>query len=458
MKSNYPALGFDPAPGEPGAVNALADNFMTVARQLGSARDTLESIGNSDSVWQGDAATNFRGKVGQLPNYLNKANASLSDAATALDGWASDLTTMQYRAAGYEDQAQQALARLERARNDPNLKLAGQRFDSQQALQLAQRELAAAEQALNSAQQDLDAIRADARRLLDQHEDLARRVADALRRATDEAPPEPGFLESLGNALSGMLGAVESLAGKVWQWTKDHAQDIAKVGDILNKISAVLGVAALVCAPIEPLGAILGAAAGITSVAAFATQGLAKAAGANVSWTTLGLDAAGAIPFLGVAAKGAKIAQVGVDTATAVSRANEPVTGLGAAAVKGGKGMSLMRSGLHAVDGGVVGVAGKGLKSKLLAGGVSKFVNGQVVGVGGLNKVLKFGGKIPGMSGLVSHAIDPMSAMGRGIDIAIGSVKSTASISYDVFHGGGGSHPAPAGSTFSSRVAARSGS
>lgn len=93
MTTNYPALGFDQAPGESGAVTALATNFSTVAQHLGTARDTLNDIGHSDSVWQGDAANNFRGKVGQLPDYLGKANTSLGDAAKALEGWASDLTT-----------------------------------------------------------------------------------------------------------------------------------------------------------------------------------------------------------------------------------------------------------------------------------------------------------------------------------------------------------------------------
>ncbi len=29
--TNYPALGFDPAPGDPGSVSSLATNFSTVA-------------------------------------------------------------------------------------------------------------------------------------------------------------------------------------------------------------------------------------------------------------------------------------------------------------------------------------------------------------------------------------------------------------------------------------------
>ncbi|HWE91279.1 MAG TPA: hypothetical protein VG317_17595 [Pseudonocardiaceae bacterium] len=295
--ANYPVLGFDPAPGEPSAVTALGTTFSTVAQHLGSARDTLNDIGNSDSVWQGDAANNFRGKVGQLPDYLGKANASLSDAARALDGWASDLTTMQQQAAGYESQAEQALQKLQQAQSNPNLKLAGQHFDNQQALQQAQGELNAAEQSLNSAQQELDSIRADAKRLQSQHDDLAHQIADALRRAKDEAPPEPGWLDSLGDALGGLLNDVKSLAGKVWQWTKDHAADIAKVGDILSKIGGVLAIVAAATSWIPVVGEVTAAAALGVNAAALAAHGLAKLAGdKDVGWGTLATDALGLIP------------------------------------------------------------------------------------------------------------------------------------------------------------------
>lgn len=276
-------------------------------------------------------------------------------------------------------------------------------------------------------------------------------MADALRRAKDEAPPEPGFWDSLGNALSGMLGDLQSLAGKVWQWTNDHAADIAKVGDIFSKVSAVLGIVALACAPIEPLGAILGAAAGITSLGALATQGLAKAAGANVSWTTLGLDAVGSLPFLGPLAQGTKVATAGIDAAQAASRAANIAGRLG--------------EGVGAADGLISG--GK-LGPRLLAAGVSKFVNGATIGSGGFNRALGLldtvgssgaGAKLGlgGLAGMAGHAIDPASAVARGIDIGIDGTKTAASIGYDALHGSGGNPPPPAGSTFNSRVAARSG-
>lgn len=456
--TNYPALGFDPAPGDPGSVSSLATNFSTVAQHLGSARDALNTVGESHSIWQGDAADNFRGQVGQLPDYLNKANASLGDAAKTLDGWASDLTTMQTKAGQYETQAEQALKKLQQAQNNPNLKLAGQQFDSAEALQQAQSELNTAEQALNSAQQELNGIREDAQQLLAQHESLAKQVADALRKAKDEAPQEPGLLDRLGDTLSSLMGDVSSLANKVWQWTKDHAADIAKVGDLLSKISAVLGVIALATAALEPVGAIFGAAAGLTSLGALAASGLAKAAGdKDVSWGTLGIDAVGALPFIGPLAKGAKVAQAGVDAATALGRASDLAGSLG-------DGAKVVVSGSLDAAESTIGVAGTDMGSRLLAAGATKFINGATVGSGGFNTVVtnlaKFGPKVglSGLAGLADKAIDPMSSIARGIDVGINAAKTGGSLIYSALSGSSDNPPQPAGTTFSGVLRARSGS
>jgi uncharacterized protein YoxC len=456
--TDYPALGFDPAPGDPGSVSSLANNFSTVAQHLGSARDALNTVGESHSIWQGDAANNFRGQVGQLPDYLNKANASLGDAAKTLEGWSSDLTTMQAKAGQYETQAEQALQKLQQAQSNPNLKLAGQQFNSAQALQQAQSELDSAEQALSSAQGELNAIREDAQQLLAQHESLAKQVADALRKAKDEAPEEPGLLDRLGDALNSLMGDVSSLANKVWQWTKDHAADIAEVGNLLSKISAVLGVIALATAAFEPIGAIFGAAAGITSLGALAASGLAKAAGdKDVSWGTLGIDAIGALPFIGTIAKGTKVAQLGIDSATAFSRASEAADGLGS-------GVKATETGLHAIAGSTIKIVGKGFVPKLLAAGESKFINGATIGSGGFNKIVNglatFGPKLglSGLAGLASKAVDPLSSVARGIDIGIDAAKTGGSIAYNALTGGGSTQPQSAGATFSGRLRARSGS
>src|SRR5690606_40877691 len=50
---DFDALGFDPAPGEPEKITALADRYRRVAESLGEAHEALPRIGNSDGLWQG---------------------------------------------------------------------------------------------------------------------------------------------------------------------------------------------------------------------------------------------------------------------------------------------------------------------------------------------------------------------------------------------------------------------
>ncbi|MGH3766003.1 MAG: putative T7SS-secreted protein [Pseudonocardiaceae bacterium] len=197
----YPALGFDPAPGATERVGSLAADLGSVATELGAAEQALTSIGRSSGIWQGEAAEAFHDKLGELPDYLDKAHRSLGDAARTLDQWSADLTSMQTTATQYEAEAVQALRRLQSAESNPDLGLTGQTFSDGAALAQAQARYDAATAQLTIASQELAAIRELGRRLLTQHEELVREVADALRRAKDEAPKEPGFFSRLASDL-----------------------------------------------------------------------------------------------------------------------------------------------------------------------------------------------------------------------------------------------------------------
>lgn len=352
---DYPALGFDPAPGGVPTVAEVATNLENVARELGEAYTDLIQIGQSDGIWQGEAAKAFQGKVGELPDYLDKAHRSLSGAAVTLKSWGEDLGTMQQTAAEYERQAAEALRRVQQAEANPNLGLAGQFFADPAELQRAEAALAEAQQQLSNANASLDQIRENAQRLLDQHRDLASQVAEALRRAKDEAPEEPGFLDKLGDALGDMVDGVKDLASDAWQWVQDHADVIAKIGDVLSTIGNVLGVVALATSWIPGVNAVTAAAAIGVSAAAVGTKLLAKAAGADVSWGSIGMDALGVIPG-GKVVAGAKNAMV---QAARTSSAAGKVPGLGLKTISG-------------IGGDTVMVGSKPLK-----------INGEVIKIGG---------------------------------------------------------------------------
>jgi hypothetical protein len=126
----YPALGFNPAPGNVGTVSSLAQNFLNVSTSLGQARDAMEKAGQAGGFWEGDAADAFHKDLGKLPDYLSKATSSLGDAGKALDGWSDDLSSMQKTAADYEQQAENAVRSLNQAKSNPDLDLAGRQFDT----------------------------------------------------------------------------------------------------------------------------------------------------------------------------------------------------------------------------------------------------------------------------------------------------------------------------------------
>lgn len=325
--ANYPALGFDPAPGIVDRVQGMADNLATVAKELGEAHASLTSVGQADSIWEGQASRAFHSKVGELPGYLDKAHRSLGDAATVLRGWVDDLSSLQRTAVEYEVQAERALQTVETARGNPDLRLAGQQLGTDEALRDAQSRFDAAKSRLANAKGELEEIKQAAKRLFEQHQELADRVAEALRKAKDEAPEEPGFFDRIGEMLGDVVEGIKNLAGDVWNFVKEHADVIAKIGDVLSVIGNVLGVVAIATCWIPGVNAVTATAAAVVSGAAVGTKLLAKAAGADVSWTSIGLDALGALP-------GGRAIAGGKNAVTQTIRAGKGINKIPVAGVK----------------------------------------------------------------------------------------------------------------------------
>ncbi|MEV6620220.1 putative T7SS-secreted protein [Amycolatopsis sp. NPDC051106] len=330
--ADYPALGFDPAPGAVAGVEEIAGTLSAVAAELDRACDELTGVGKSGGFWEGDGADAFRETVGKVPGYLDQAHRSLAGAAGTLSGWADDLSALQRHAVDLETRAETAQAQLTTAQANPHLRLAGQVFTDPAELQRAEAALGRAQHELTEAQHGLDALRADAKRLRAQHRELAGQVAAALRKATDEAPEEPGWLDKIGDAVGKMVDGVKDLAGKAWKWTQQHADLIATIGDALSKVGSVLGVVAIATSWIPGVNAVTAAAAVGVSAAAVGTKLLAKAAGADVSWGGIGMDAIGIIPAGKTVATVGKIGEL------------KNLAGLKSAAFQAGKGAVLAKA------------------------------------------------------------------------------------------------------------------
>lgn len=86
---------------------------------------------------------------------------------------------------------------------------------------------------------------------------------DAAISQVDMAAKEPGLFDRI---VGGFVDGVKDFASAAVKWAQDHADLIAQFGGLMNKVSTVLGVLAIITAPFEPVGAVFAAAAAGTSL------------------------------------------------------------------------------------------------------------------------------------------------------------------------------------------------
>ncbi|MFJ3220477.1 putative T7SS-secreted protein [Kitasatospora sp. NPDC086801] len=329
---DFPALGFDPAPGRPESVDVLVSKLTSTAGALESAHNTLVSISHSGSAWQGKAAEGFAQKVGKLPKTMADSVDALKAASTQLSSWSKQLVSYQETAKRYEAEAEgarrrlkeaetrkgEATSRYNRAADDPAFRLVGYRFSdgqqlaeaenkirtARQQLETANLQLETASRELSSIEDELHRIVKQAKELHKHHQHDSDRTAKALRTANHGAPHI--------STWSKLADGFKKIGKGIKDWAHKHADVLKKVGDIAGAASAVLGIAALATMWCPPLSATLGVAAAGASSVALGAHGLAKLGGANVSWTTIALDGVGVVPFVGGAAKGVKGIAMGV--------------------------------------------------------------------------------------------------------------------------------------------------
>ncbi|MEU6578344.1 putative T7SS-secreted protein [Streptomyces sp. NPDC046805] len=309
----YPNLGWNPVPGMPSEVNALRQKVASAAAALRSCHTQLDRLIGESSYWEGDAAKAFRDSIeGELPTYIKNAARSLEKASAQLGKWDGHLTSHRDLAQKYDDVAAEKKSAIASAKDhhaqseqNPDLKLAGQQFPTQEEadaatarLRSAERSLNEAASALNKANAEYDDVIAKARALETTHEDDAEEVAKSLDDATDKlAPKEPGWLSKAVDAI--------------WDGIK-------ATGDFLlehaGTIGAIAGLLALFPTPLTPLFAGIAVVASAASMgsnladAKFRSDLLGGGSGMDMfsAWASVAGDTVGMIPggkALGMAAK-----------------------------------------------------------------------------------------------------------------------------------------------------------
>ena len=119
----FPALGFDPAPGDAAALNSAAADVTGAGTVFSDASANVAEL--NSSAWTGDAADAFRAQLDDLPRDLDLAADSHRTAAKALSDYGSGLVARQRRAADLESRAADRRRREQAAVAEVN-RLAGQ--------------------------------------------------------------------------------------------------------------------------------------------------------------------------------------------------------------------------------------------------------------------------------------------------------------------------------------------
>jgi len=292
----YPGLGFDPAPGDPVAVEDLGRRLAGAAAWLGDARTLVERLATADGPeWQGQAATAFRGHLRDgLIQHLGVAHDALRQAADRLQDWQADLL-------GHQRQARRLDEELQQVRASP-MPSAGRGAD-----------LEATTEAVARVQQEVDRLLAEAGELEQVHTADAARTAAALR--ADWAGTGPQGAGEFGELLARVRDGVAGLGA----WLYRH----------VGTISAVSGFLALYPSPLTPLLAGIAVVGGAVQLGKdIDDPGLWAALwpprpglDSAVAAVTLGGDVAGVVPGITAVARGASGTVKGLRAASAGGRA-----------------------------------------------------------------------------------------------------------------------------------------
>lgn len=157
--TDYPNLGFDPAPGDLGAIEAAISAGHDVAGVIHPVEKTFRPA-DSDK-WVGAGSTGFNVVVAGVAVRLRKALTRQVALRNGLVHWHRQLTEMQEKARQLEQKA--SLARQQR----------------DEAWQWAPTNVAEAKK-MHEADAELRRVRAKAHDLLDDHQRAARAIARSI--------------------------------------------------------------------------------------------------------------------------------------------------------------------------------------------------------------------------------------------------------------------------------------
>jgi uncharacterized protein YukE len=295
----------NPIVGDPSRIGALAQQLNGTASTLKTQADRLRAV-STEQFWKGDAATEFTHIKDKLPPLLDKVIKRYSAVGEALAKYAPDLQQSQ-------ESAQRALLAYREAK--------GQQLTAQtnatQYNQLRQQSVLQ--------NRPFQWTGGDPTSQLG---NANQAVSNAIRMMTDAMDSRDAAASTCGgrirDAIDDDLKNDDSFWGKLKKIGKKIVDALEKIAPVLRKVAAVLGVAAALLCWVPVLGEVLAGAALVVSAASLAVDLTLKAAGRNVSWGDVAMDAIGVIPF-GKAARLAKAARPAAEGVGAAAKAKSLV-------------------------------------------------------------------------------------------------------------------------------------
>ena len=251
---SFPALGFDPAPGDPDEVESVGRQCAHAACELEDDAARLEALQHSG--WSGEASDALRARVSRLHRDYSASGRAYGALGSVLLQFSEAHRQAQFEARRVEAEAAEAKRRMETLdgeveRLEAALKLAPPGVDTGPVFQ----ELMDARRQWSWAEEDYQAARAAAQRIQERFEDDGESVARRLR-AIDPPPYQPPGRNLFQQGAGWRDDRVDSVAQAVDRYADEHAGVLRSISGPLKTVSAGAGLLSFlpvltpICAPI----------------------------------------------------------------------------------------------------------------------------------------------------------------------------------------------------------------
>ena len=203
----------------PAEAGDLATHFQAIANQAGDAAAGLRGA-RDDAEWTGQAASDFRAKLGELPGDLDRVQEFNGGLAEALSRYETDLTPIQRKFLDLVPQLETARSNLASAQNQlasaqdhlrsttsaPGTKAASPAVTS------AHDAVHAASAAAGRSQEEVSGLESQAFHLLDEFDSVRQHAQQRISSSASHAPSPPGFFSSLLHGVEDVMKGVGHIA------------------------------------------------------------------------------------------------------------------------------------------------------------------------------------------------------------------------------------------------------